>query len=450
MQGNVRSSHRKLCLSICLENHPVLTESIHYKRCYLSAIQFFIRQYCLNDASSIAMLKSYQKKFFLTFDSNCELQVIQSDEIKSIIKKITAFEVKRHKISFYQFVFFTDCLFLCAFDDEEKGRIVFTHLRSFFREWYHKKLQVLFDVLYHNAQPTRDIENVKKLINSWQLNEGFLKKPQRTILVTANMSAGKSTLINALVGKPIMCTSQEACTAHLCYVHNRPFEDNSIHLSTSSVNFSAHYEDLAQAQRTDTCSISTYFQTLLPQMFQICIVDTPGVDSAIHRNHGSQTKLALQEEKYDWILYVLDGKRIGSDAEYKYLKHIIQNVPKEKVTFVLNKLDIFKKNEDSIQRSIQSIREDLKKIGFEDPIIHPISAYYSLLLKMKMNGVNLTEDESDEFDQYTKKFNRSEYDLSLYYNVEQTTYWNENDFYTHMSIKCGLYGLESMLFRKKL
>ena len=45
------------------------------------------------------------------------------------------------------------------------------------------------------------------------------------INVIATMSSGKSTLINALIGKPLARTSQEVCTGNLNYLYNKPFED---------------------------------------------------------------------------------------------------------------------------------------------------------------------------------------------------------------------------------
>ena len=48
------------------------------------------------------------------------------------------------------------------------------------------------------------------------------------LLVTATMSAGKSTLINALIGKKIVRTSQEVCTGNLCYIYNQSVENNKI------------------------------------------------------------------------------------------------------------------------------------------------------------------------------------------------------------------------------
>lgn len=114
------------------------------------------------------------------------------------------------------------------------------------------------------------------------------------------------------------------------------------------------------------------------------------------------------------VLYVVCPTNLGTDGELKHLKWVKQHVPEEKVVFVLNKLDNFKDNADSIEESIGGFKDDLNKLGFKDPIICPISAYFSYLLKLKMSGQLLTEDEADEYAYLSKKFMRAAYDLSGY------------------------------------
>ena len=79
-------------------------------------------------------------------------------------------------------------------------------------------------------------------------------------------------------------------------------------------------------------------------------------------------------------------------------------MPKEKVVFVLNKVDIFKKCEDSIEESIRGVKEDLIQLGYEAPAVFPVSAYFSLLIKLKLTDAQLDEDEEDEFAHYIKKY----------------------------------------------
>ena len=78
-------------------------------------------------------------------------------------------------------------------------------------------------------QKTSALENAAYLTQQYWINENFQNAPEKRIVVTANMSAGKSTLINALAGKDLARTAQEACTGNICYFYNLPFDDGTVH-----------------------------------------------------------------------------------------------------------------------------------------------------------------------------------------------------------------------------
>jgi len=50
--------------------------------------------------------------------------------------------------------------------------------------------------------------------------------------------------------------------------------------------------------------------------------------------------------------------------------------------FILNQLDVFNPEEDSIPKMLNDYKSDLMKIGFKNPTIIPISAYASLLFRL--------------------------------------------------------------------
>ena len=59
---------------------------------------------------------------------------------------------------------------------------------------------------------------------------------------------------------------------------------------------------------------------------RVCLIDTPGVNSAINRNHGRITKKALTNEKFDKVIYVLNANKLGTEEEMAYLKWFVNNV----------------------------------------------------------------------------------------------------------------------------
>lgn len=288
------------------------------------------------------------------------------------------------------------------------------------------------------------LPSVEQLISQYRMNYSFVKRSEQEIIVTANMSAGKSTLINALIGKPLTRTSQEACTGNLCYLYNKPFEDGCVHLASSDLNLDTNEDALRSYQWNGIISIASHFSSIESKVPRLCIIDTPGVNATLHKEHSNIARNALSNLKYDKVLYVVSPTNLGTYAEIKHLKWIAENVPKEKIIFVLNKLDNYHSNTDSIEESINGLRSDLMTIGFKEPIICPISAYFGILLKMKLTGKELTEDEQDEYALLSKKFNKPSYDLSRFYNGVQCNINDTNEI--RLSKSSGLYGLEKLIY----
>lgn len=307
-----------------------------------------------------------------------------------------------------------------------------------------KKFDIFFSSLYDSNADISKFSFAEDIIKQYRINDAFTKKPLRKIIVTANMSAGKSMLINALIGKPLARTSQEVCTGNLCYMHNKPYEDGLIYLAASGLNLDACSEDLHSYPWQSSISISSYFTGVNPLAFPLCIIDTPGVNAALYKDHIKVAHQALSSHDYDKLLYVISPTSLGTDAEIKHLKWVSDHVPKGKAIFVLNKLDDFNSNVDNISESIEALHSDLLKLGFEKPVICPISAYFGLLLKMKLTSQEFTEDEQDEYDRLSKKFGRPQYDLSPYY--EEVQCFDSEAEELKLCKKSGIYGLEKYIY----
>lgn len=434
-----------LCRSYYLKQHPVLQEKLAYKENYCRALAYFVRKYYTgSDMFAFSMLEHYCRSLLGVDYVPTVFTPLDESEIRPAIGKVAALKIKRFKLFTYRFVFMTDCLFLCAFSDEDTAKKILHEMKALFNTRYHRRLEVLFSALYHGSPLEKGMDNAAELVSFWIREQKFFELPIKTVLVTATMSAGKSTLINAIVGKRLMRTAQEACTGHICRLYNKPFEDGENAIKTTQLIFDADADTLLASENIGDCQIASGFRTFLDVQNRVCIVDTPGVNSAINRSHGITAKEALRDCQYDLLVYVLNANQLGTDDEISYLKYIVANTPKEKVVFVLNKTDTFKKTEDSIEESIQGVKDDLVQLGYESPVVFPISAYFALLIKLRLSNIQLDEDEEDELAHYIKKYSKPEYDLTRYYDA---SYENaSDDILAQMSIRCGLYGLENILF----
>lgn len=421
--------------SIDLSNHPMRNVKTKLKKQYYLTLEYFIKKQ-LDNKYTASRLVQYREKFL----SGTEITG-KEVEIKDIVQSIinSKFQPWRNK---YRYWILCDAALI--FMDDELIRKTAMEMKTYMSKRQQEQFEVLLNAFRYTNVDIEPIIFAEEMIKQYRKNRNFSKSQIHKYIVTANMSAGKSTLINALVGKSLAKTSQEVCTSNICYLYNKPYEDGRIHLQNSEFTNNATPKELESISWEFKTSIASYFTGIDDIDRRLCIIDTPGVNSAINRNHGRISRQALKCEEYEKVIYVLNANKLGTDEEIAHLKWISDNVPKDKVIFVLNKLDDFKIVDDNILASIEGVKRDLILIGFENPVVCPISAYFALLIKMKANGNEFTEDEMDEYLLYIKKFRKTSYDLSKYYDgIYEEVCDNE---IVAMSKKCGLYGLEKILF----
>ena len=98
---------------------------------------------------------------------------------------------------------------------------------------------------------------------------------------------------------------------------------------------------------------------------------------------------------------------------------MLQRTVKKPILFVLNQLDRFKSKQDSVAEMLNNYRQDLRQIGFKDPVVIPVSARAALLMKLSDN--RLDEDDLFDKEQYVKQFKRDYFDLPAYVNGDSTS-----------------------------
>lgn len=120
----------------------------------------------------------------------------------------------------------TDCLFISAFDNREKGLYVLEKISKLYFQ-NKRKLIGLLEYFYKIDEKNikkyyPEMTDIYKVIKN---NRSFLKLAEKRIMIIANMSAGKSTLLNALVGKKVNKTQNDTCTSKIHYLYNKAGED---------------------------------------------------------------------------------------------------------------------------------------------------------------------------------------------------------------------------------
>ncbi len=417
--------------SLTLRNHPMKNVKPKIRNQYYYTLEFFLKKVGISEPE-IYRLEQYKK--MLLRGEQCK-----KDTIEVLTEAIISCRFQRWRMKYRYFIL---CDFALITMNAEKIKQAAEIIKGFISMPQHEKIDQFVRLLENEKSDPSWVSATKGLLAQYVQNTDFRQRKETRIIVTANISAGKSTLINALVGKRIARTSQEVCTGGICSIYSKPFEDRLVHLQTSKLVMDAGEEDLNSYEWQGTISMASYFRTLSEEVHRICLIDTPGVNSAVNRSHGNLSRKILTEEQYDFLVYILNANKLGTDEEISHFRWVSNHVPHHKIVFVLNKLDSFKRGEDCIQTSMDGIRRDLKGLGYEQPVICPLSAYFAYLIKKKHYGEMLSEDEMDEYHLYSKKFGYPEYDLSVYSEPG----WEDEGQYEIMSKRCGMYYLEKILY----
>lgn len=442
--------------SLSLENHPIYNEKDTYRKKYINALGYFIEKYSKEDIYSRELLKIYNEKLNKDFEKD----FIENKDDEKNIKKICSLRIKGFKIFTYKYVFLCDCLFINAFDKPDLARQIIDEFKALFHSRYWVKIDELYDVLYNDKIITKDFKLAEKQIDSWIKNKRFIGQTMKTIALTATVSAGKSTLINSIIGKNIVRSQNESCTSKCYKIYDKQCEDDLIGTIGDKMLLDTKYKELMNLNniRSNEIRMATFMQNSLEDSFRYCIIDTPGVNSHMDVTHSSITHEFLRSENYDILIYLINAENIGAEDDLNHIRYIFKNVPENKLVFVLNKLDRFRLKEDSISESIQNIYCQLKSVGYNDPTVVPVSAFAGGLFKRVLTGSPLNEDETDECIMLLKKFSRDEFDLSKYYKEEVS--WKASldygiDKYTPEQValclrQSGLLSLEKLINRGDL
>ena len=429
-----------------LKWHPILKEPSAFRYKYYKTLQNFCSKSTEDDQFSDELLTLFHNAFLSNDDiDNLDLEVEElNNEIFALFP--------------YHYVFIIDCLYITSFDNPEKGRRVIENFKKLLTDNAQVKLEKLYQALFIEKEIISGYDHTYSLQEAWQKNNLFLSQSPIRYLVTANMSAGKSTLLNALVGKRINRVRNTACTAKIHYIQNQPFEDGFNyeydHLLDLNASESVLLEDNIENQ-TGEIFVGTYFRNYIKPVPRVCFIDTPGVNSSTNKDHKEITEKTLASKEFDGIIYVMNAGKLGTEDEYKHLKHISEIAGEKPIIFIVNKLDKFRDQEDNVYESLKSINSELHELNFTNFIICPVSAYAGYLAKRKLWGDILSDDELDDFQLIYKKMRKHSYSLSKYYpklkSVEPYELFeerqNKSSFQALQLLKeSGLLGLEELLY----
>lgn len=264
----------------------------------------------------------------------------------------------------------------------------------------------------------------------------FRNKPLKKVLVVATMSAGKSTLINALIGNKINKVASTVCTNKIRLVYNKQATEGALLECTGPRYVYTDNHKIAQHDSVENACV--HFQSILGNE-HLCLIDTPGVNFNGDHSHGEMTRNAVKANDYDVLLFVSNGTQFLTIDEATFLEYVIKTC-KKKMIFCLNQSDRFNSDDDSIYETLNIWKTTLIKNGIQKPDIVTISAQWALLLRLEEQILEMTKSEQTEL-RYLKD------DISdTFYHLEQycSNKINKSDS-EDLLIHTGILNLESII-----
>ncbi len=241
------------------------------------------------------------------------------------------------------------------------------------------------------------------------------------VCVVATMSAGKSTLINAMLGKELMPSKAGACTAMITRIKDVDQKKDSFRAEVyRRGRLSETYENLDycimdrlnEDDTVDEVRVYGNMPFVSSDDLSLVLVDTPGPNNARDDSHEEVQQNALGKSSKALVLYIMTNE-YGTDDDEITLRRVANTMSvggkqsKDRFLFVVNKMDSRNKNDGSTEETLDQVREYLKAQGINNPNLFPAAALPALNIR-RMEKEKVDEDIEEETDFLIRKLNRNE------------------------------------------
>ncbi|GHU34071.1 hypothetical protein AGMMS50256_27200 [Betaproteobacteria bacterium] len=241
------------------------------------------------------------------------------------------------------------------------------------------------------------------------------------VCVVATMSAGKSTLINAMLRTKLMPSKQEACTAIITRIKDtsqEPFRadvysKDSCLVETHECLSYPVMERLNSDENVYEIRVDGNIPFVMSDEVSLVLIDTPGPNNSRDPKHRKVQNNLLDKSSKALVLYIMTGE-FGTDDDNALLKDIAKSMAvggkqsKDRFIFVVNKLDDRKKEDGDTKQTFEKVRSYLKTHGIANPNLFPAAALPALNIRLIESGAEIDENDRDETEVKVKKLNRNE------------------------------------------
>ncbi len=262
--------------------------------------------------------------------------------------------------------------------------------------------------------------------HSLEMRDDFKRIEDRllSVSVMAPMKNGKSTLLNALLGRNLLPNAALRATQKISFIEHADGMQAFQAKHTKQNGKSSRYrpcdkEILSKWNEMDEV-LQVHIRGSLPGMksdgYRLQFVDTPGPDSAVHKEDRITIERFLNDHTLPMVCYIVD---IINESEERYLRRLKDQMNRfgkqseDRFLFIVSKVDQIDipkqstKANNEIKHKIDGIREGLKKFGIANPRVFPLSAQIALKAReFKTFDEEGQEEAIDDFKRFQRGLNR--------------------------------------------
>lgn len=257
------------------------------------------------------------------------------------------------------------------------------------------------------------------------------------VAVVGAIKSGKSTMLNAFIGRDLLPNQNAPCTVATteifhsieeCNYIEKRMLDGTLKNIKPLKNFSLEemfHEDIREVRRNNAhsaiekYSLHTPINGLQTSIYgdvikNFVLLDTPGPDEISTTNFNVEhiQKVFLKELRTsDALIVIFDYQNFMSDINGKILKYIASNEniverAKNKIYFIINKIDLINEKDDKIEECIEKTKKMIKEYIpiIDDPNVYAFSAKQALLSRLVIKN-NASQEILNEIDRlYGSKY----------------------------------------------
>lgn len=263
-----------------------------------------------------------------------------------------------------------------------------------------------------------------------------LESGEFTIVVVGEFSAGKSTFLNALMGKKLLPSYTSETTATINFLRHKNCSENGeegcVYFTDGSKKDIAHADDATITRYVSTKGDNVaetvhHLDLYMDSKFledNVTLVDSPGLNG-VASGHAEITKEQIQKSSAS--IFMFNAKQPGKKTDFEVLAELSKRV--SSIICVLNQIDAIKTSEgETVESVIKKLKSDYKKVMGDEvdsiPEIYPISAYQALVgrdssLTVQNNLGEAYMPTAEERIKYEEKSNMAKFEERLFRYLTQ-------------------------------